>query len=125
MSQYSPDDNRFDLRQILYNSSWTTQFKAIDDLVERHSSEQFENLAEKQQYKILFRFFFIPRQITMISQFSNLKSINDKVDNLLDMNKELIDEMLSDGHDWANDHVTSSRDDIEEVYNWITTNIKG
>ena len=30
---YSPDDNRFDLRQILYNSKWTHQFQQIDKLV--------------------------------------------------------------------------------------------
>lgn len=51
--------------------------------------------------------------------FSNLKSIKEKVDKLLSLDPGKIDEMLSDGHDWAGDHVTSSRDDIEEVYNWI------
>ncbi|KAI3840511.1 hypothetical protein MKX03_000798 [Papaver bracteatum] len=30
---YSPEDNRFDLRQFLYNSSWPHQFRKIDDLV--------------------------------------------------------------------------------------------
>ena len=30
---YSPDDNRFDLRQFLYNVRWTWQFKKIDHLV--------------------------------------------------------------------------------------------
>jgi len=33
---YSPDDNRYDLRQFLYNSTWSWQFKAIDDLVKLH-----------------------------------------------------------------------------------------
>ncbi|XP_055333203.1 glutamine-dependent NAD(+) synthetase-like isoform X2 [Paramacrobiotus metropolitanus] len=28
--RYSPDDNRFDHRQFLYNTSWTWQFQAID-----------------------------------------------------------------------------------------------
>jgi NAD+ synthase (glutamine-hydrolysing) len=32
---YSPDDNRFDLRQFLYNVRWTWQFKQIDVLAER------------------------------------------------------------------------------------------
>ncbi|KAJ2899453.1 glutamine-dependent NAD(+) synthetase [Coemansia aciculifera] len=32
---YSPDDNRFDLRQFLYNARWTWQFQRIDDAVER------------------------------------------------------------------------------------------
>lgn len=31
---YSPDDNRFDLRQFLYNVRWTRQFRVIDSLVE-------------------------------------------------------------------------------------------
>ena len=30
---YSPDDNRFDLRQFLYNIKWTWQFKRIDELL--------------------------------------------------------------------------------------------
>ncbi|EQC40110.1 NAD+ synthase (glutamine-hydrolysing) [Saprolegnia diclina VS20] len=29
---YSPDDNRFDLRPFLYNSSWSRQFKSIDTM---------------------------------------------------------------------------------------------
>jgi NAD+ synthase (glutamine-hydrolysing) len=32
--QYSPDDNRFDLRQFLYNVAWPRQFRTIDRLVE-------------------------------------------------------------------------------------------
>lgn len=32
---YSPDDNRFDLRQFLYNVRWTWQFRQIDKLVEK------------------------------------------------------------------------------------------
>lgn len=30
---YSPDDNRYDLRQFLYNTKWTRQFATIDALV--------------------------------------------------------------------------------------------
>jgi NAD+ synthase (glutamine-hydrolysing) len=30
---YSPDDNRFDLRQFLYNVKWPRQFMQIDQLV--------------------------------------------------------------------------------------------
>ncbi|XP_022721778.1 glutamine-dependent NAD(+) synthetase [Durio zibethinus] len=31
---YSPEDNRFDLRQFLYNSRWPYQFRKIDELVQ-------------------------------------------------------------------------------------------
>mmetsp|Transcript_33983 Transcript_33983/g.82190 ORF Transcript_33983/g.82190 Transcript_33983/m.82190 type:complete len:741 (+) Transcript_33983:63-2285(+) len=38
---YSPDDNRFDLRQFLYNTKWTRQFDVIDDIVAQYpDSEQ-------------------------------------------------------------------------------------
>jgi len=30
---YGPDDNRFDLRQFLYNAKWTRQFNTIDEIV--------------------------------------------------------------------------------------------
>mmetsp|Transcript_9120 Transcript_9120/g.19096 ORF Transcript_9120/g.19096 Transcript_9120/m.19096 type:complete len:805 (+) Transcript_9120:53-2467(+) len=33
---YSPDDNRFDLRQFLYNTRWTRQFAVIDEMVARN-----------------------------------------------------------------------------------------
>jgi NAD+ synthase (glutamine-hydrolysing) len=30
---YSPEDNRYDLRQFLYNTNWTRQFSTIDQIV--------------------------------------------------------------------------------------------
>jgi NAD+ synthase (glutamine-hydrolysing) len=36
---YSPDDNRFDLRQFLYNVRWTWQFRKIDHLVREMEQE--------------------------------------------------------------------------------------
>lgn len=35
---YSPDDNRFDLRQFLYNTKWEWQFSAIDREVCRQNA---------------------------------------------------------------------------------------
>ncbi|XP_073020053.1 glutamine-dependent NAD(+) synthetase [Primulina eburnea] len=39
---YSPEDNRFDLRQFLYNSRWPYQFRKIDELVEQSRDERVE-----------------------------------------------------------------------------------
>jgi NAD+ synthase (glutamine-hydrolysing) len=36
---YSPDDNRFDLRQFLYNVQWPRQFAAMDRLVEQQQQQ--------------------------------------------------------------------------------------
>ncbi|KAK8928797.1 hypothetical protein KSP39_PZI017535 [Platanthera zijinensis] len=37
---YSPEDNRFDLRQFLYNSRWPYQFRKIDELVQEINAEK-------------------------------------------------------------------------------------
>ncbi|XP_038664329.1 glutamine-dependent NAD(+) synthetase [Scyliorhinus canicula] len=37
---YSPDDNRFDLRPFLYNTAWSWQFKCIDNQVLKLESSQ-------------------------------------------------------------------------------------
>jgi hypothetical protein len=35
------------------------------------------------------------------------------------MNPEEIDNLLKNGHDWASDHIATSKDDIQEVAEWI------
>lgn len=52
--------------------------------------------------------------------FSNLETIKRLVDELLEMDRAEIDAMLNE-HDWASDHITSSKDDIEEVFNFIAS----
>lgn len=37
---YSPEDNRFDLRQFLYRTSWPWQFAQIDEIVKRNSEKE-------------------------------------------------------------------------------------
>lgn len=51
--------------------------------------------------------------------FSNLKSIKEKAEKILEMDAAEVDRMLGDGHDWAADHIATSKDDMEEVYNWL------
>ena len=50
--------------------------------------------------------------------FSNLETIKRLVDELLQMDKSEIDAML-DEHDWASDHITGAKDDVEEVFDFI------
>jgi len=53
--------------------------------------------------------------------FQNLKTIRDAVDEMLSLDPAMVDMVLSDGHDWANDHIATSKDDVEEVYNFLMT----
>ena len=51
--------------------------------------------------------------------FSNLKAIKRAVDEMLAMDPHEVDAMLADGHDWAADHIATSKDDVEEVFGWL------
>lgn len=44
---YSPEDNRFDLRQFLYNTRWPCQFRCIDELVQLKEVNSSSQLADK------------------------------------------------------------------------------
>lgn len=56
--------------------------------------------------------------------FNNLKTIKRNIDNLLSLDEAKVDELLKNGHDWAVDHISTSKDDIEEVSNFISNNLK-
>lgn len=56
--------------------------------------------------------------------FQNLKTIKASVDELLSLDPSQVDELLSDGHGWASDHIATSKDDIEEVKDFFHNSIK-
>jgi hypothetical protein len=51
--------------------------------------------------------------------FGNLKTIKKYVDALLQMNPDQVQEILSNGHDWAADHIATSKDDVQEVGDFL------
>lgn len=51
--------------------------------------------------------------------FGNLQTIKRLVDEMLQMDEAKVDAMLSDGHNWALDHIATSKDDVEEVFNFL------
>ena len=51
--------------------------------------------------------------------FGNLETIKRMIDELVQMDHTQIDEIIKDGHEWAVDHIASSADDIQEVYNFL------
>jgi len=56
--------------------------------------------------------------------FGNLQTIKRNIDQLLQMDPAKVDQILSNGHDWAADHVATSKDDIEEVFNFLVNDIE-
>ena len=49
----------------------------------------------------------------------NLETIKRYVDAMLEMDPTAVNELLDNGHDWAADHIATSKDDIEEVANFL------
>lgn len=56
--------------------------------------------------------------------FGNLKTIKNHAEEILMMDPTVIDGILQDGHNWAVDHVATSKDDIEEVANFLKNEVK-
>ena len=56
--------------------------------------------------------------------FKNLEAIKEMVDILMQMNPTEVDMLLNKGHDWAADHMASSKDDIQEVTDFLKSEIK-
>lgn len=50
--------------------------------------------------------------------FGNLKTIKRLVDEMLEMDESEVDSILSE-HNWALDHIATSKDDVEEVFNFL------
>lgn len=63
----------------------------------------------------------IKEELSRYMFFQNLKSIKMMVDEMLELDEQMIDNVLADGHDWADDHIATSKDDIEEVHNFLMT----
>ena len=51
--------------------------------------------------------------------FSNLQQIARQCKMLLELDHEMIDQILLDGHDWADDHVTEAKVNMDQVFDFI------
>ena len=51
--------------------------------------------------------------------FSNLKQIQRQCEMLLSMDSGMIDSILQNGHDWADDHVSEAKVNMDQVFDFI------
>jgi hypothetical protein len=59
------------------------------------------------------------KEVSNYMFFGNLKIMKRLIDELIQMDPTKVDSILNDGHAWAVDHIASSADDIQEVYNFL------
>ena len=58
--------------------------------------------------------------------FSNLKQMRRQIDMMLEnLNPHWVDTTLGDGHDWADDHITEAKVNIDQVFDFFMNKKEG
>jgi hypothetical protein len=56
--------------------------------------------------------------------FSNLEQMRRQCDLLLDLDEDMVTEILNNGHDWADDHVTEAKNNLDQVFDFMMNETK-
>jgi len=56
--------------------------------------------------------------------FSNLEQIRRQADMLLKMDPAMIDKIIQDGHDWADDHISEAKNNMDQVFDFFMNETK-
>ena len=51
--------------------------------------------------------------------FSNLQQIKRQCDIMLEMDPDLIEGLLQNGHDWADDHISEAKNNMDQVFDFL------
>ena len=56
--------------------------------------------------------------------FSNLEQIRRQCGLLLDLDKEMVESILDNGHDWAQDHIAEAKNNLDQVFDFLMNESK-
>lgn len=56
--------------------------------------------------------------------FSNLEQMRRQCDLLLDLERDMVDSILDDGHDWAQDHIAEAKNNLDQVFDFLMNKTK-
>ena len=56
--------------------------------------------------------------------FSNLEQMRRQCDMLLEMDKDMIESILDNGHDWAQDHIAEAKNNMDQVFDFLMNETK-
>lgn len=57
--------------------------------------------------------------------FSNLEQMKRQCEILLVKDKQMIESILDNGHDWAQDHIAEAKNNMDQVFDFIMNEIEG
>lgn len=110
----TPGNTKFKYNKVTHKIDTLSKAEVEDDI------DAIEVKDKGHKYKIVEDLDFGDKPDNYMF-FSNLETIKRLSEMLLNMDKDKIDQVLNE-HDWASDHIATSKDDIEEVFNFFAGN---
>jgi len=80
--------------------------KTLDNIIKKIIKETKEELPSRYMF------------------FSNLEQIRRQCDLLLDLDQDTIQEVLENGHDWAQDHIAEAKNNMDQVFDFLMNQSK-
>jgi len=56
--------------------------------------------------------------------FSNLQQMRRQCDLLLDLDEQMVESILDNGHDWAQDHIAEAKNNLDQVFDFMMNETK-
>jgi len=56
--------------------------------------------------------------------FSNLEQMRRQCDLLLDLDRDMVEGILENGHDWAQDHIAEAKNNMDQVFDFLMNESK-
>ena len=56
--------------------------------------------------------------------FSNLEQMRRQCDLLLELDPNMVEQILDNGHDWAQDHISEAKNNMDQVFDFIMNESK-
>jgi hypothetical protein len=57
--------------------------------------------------------------------FSNLEQMKRQCEMLLEMDQDEIESILENGHDWAQDHISEAKNNMDQVFDFLKNEMEG
>jgi hypothetical protein len=56
--------------------------------------------------------------------FSNLEQMRRQCDLLLELDNDMVESILDNGHDWAQDHISEAKNNMDQVFDFLMNETK-
>ena len=87
--------------------------KNLDNIIKKVIKETITDKPSRQEQESS-RYMF----------FSNLEQMRRQCDLLLDLDPKMVESILDNGHDWAQDHIAEAKNNMDQVFDFIMNESK-